>query len=127
MSTDLELRTRRAPPMGGLDPFIVIGDFLEPDLHGGDVVLAHPVERYCGEGMYVVQFNGMEETVYRVSPDPSGDLRVYGDARRYGEGYVVPRDMFNTAVIGRVHWTCHRIAGPSVFEAVHAAREGRAA
>ena len=48
----------------GLRAFPVTGDLMEPTVRRGDFALVHPVDRYIGEGIYVI--GESDPSIYRV-------------------------------------------------------------
>lgn len=81
----------------------VQGDSMNPTLMGGrDFALIHPINRYVGEGIYLIN-TPLGEDFWRVAStlDQSKRLKTWRDNDRYGER-LVTREFFEENVLAIV-------------------------
>lgn len=78
------------------------GDSMDPTLYDGDAVGAVPVDGYIGEGVYVIDNQGVL-TVYRVQTDmcSPGQLLLLKDNKKAGR-LEMSKVEFSEIVVGRV-------------------------
>ena len=85
----------------GLRVVCVEDDTMVPTLKRGDCVLVDPaVERYCGEGLYVVDSNGYPR-IYRVTANFKGGIDLLSDNKAYMAFTVEPK-AFADILLGKV-------------------------
>jgi signal peptidase I len=79
----------------------IISDNMEPTLRRGDFVLAAPVDRYDGEGIYVFDVRG-DAVVYRACGfGEPGTVHLSSDNRLYSV-QSVSKERFEGVVLGKV-------------------------
>lgn len=49
---------------GGVRPYAIEGDGMMPELRSGDFLLVAPVDRYIGEGLYLLDFDDYGEAPF---------------------------------------------------------------
>jgi phage repressor protein C with HTH and peptisase S24 domain len=85
----------------------VLGDSMEPTLRGGrDYVAVVPIDRYTGEGLYVIDINGVPN-IRRVQARLRDTVSLIRDNSLYGATAAlrsddVPCEWFLERVIGKV-------------------------
>lgn len=82
----------------GLRSFPVLSDNMEPTLRRGDFALVQYVDRYEGDGVYVV---GLDYPNLRRVDAFGGKVRIWSDNPRYSR-QEVSREWFNANVVAKV-------------------------
>lgn len=82
---------------------LVDGDGLEPELVSRrDYVILAPVEAYCGEGIYLIDW-GCGPVLYRVQSVGAGKVLIRLSNPLYRDnGYTFTKEQFNEMVLGFV-------------------------
>ncbi len=81
---------------------LVKGDGMEPALRSNwDYVLLAPTDRYCGEGLYLIDIGG-GEAIYRVQNIMGGKVRLKFDNPVYVTEHILGRDEFREIVLAYV-------------------------
>ena len=81
-----------------------------PSIRDGDLLLIDAtVNRFRGFGVYVLEIAG-ERLVKRVQPKLDGTLALISDNAAYETEHIPPAQASDIRVVGRVIWTCGRLA-----------------
>jgi phage repressor protein C with HTH and peptisase S24 domain len=84
---------------------VVSGDAMAPGLSSGDLAVVRPVNGYDGEGVYLVNFDGLE-TLRRIYQTADSKYTSRCDNQLHYPGdYAVPQD----CLVGRVIATVSRV------------------
>jgi phage repressor protein C with HTH and peptisase S24 domain len=83
-----------------------VGESMRPNIQDGDLLLIDATEhRIRGVGIYVLEISG-ERLVKRVQPKLDGSLTLISDNAAYETEHILPAQVSDIHVVGRVIWTC---------------------
>lgn len=87
--------------------FVMEGQSMHPTIRRDDPVLVAPVDRYIGEGVYLVDMFGDHQDIWRVESNFNGGFRLrkdqqHEDGRPIWTHYDLSKAQFTKVVRGKV-------------------------
>jgi len=89
----------------------VENDTMEPTLRSGDAVGVVPVDRFRGEGVYVIESGGFP-LIFRCRHERNGRIFLWRDNKRYST-LDLSLEEFNDCILAEVHLVCRWLVTPS--------------